>query len=419
MTSNPSNEGALSLKSNIVWNTVGNFFYLFCQWLLTYVVVKILGFTGAGVFSLAMTISTSFYSIASYYMRNYQVSDIDAEFSDRVYVASRIVTCLVAFVLCLVFEFANGYSLYTFLCVAMYMAFKVSEAYSDVYQGILQKKMRLDYVGKSFLLKGVLTLLAFTLGLLITKSLLVAITALAAVSFAVVFLYDRRKAIVDRKAFRKEQLTLAALKGLLLVCLPLAIHGFLLNITCQAPRYFIELLAGEQALGYYTSVALPVVVVQVSASFVFSPLVTPMSHYLSDKNVEAFRALVIKVMVFLAALSMVSLLLGAWLGEPVLVLAFGEAIREYAYLLLPLIGCAILTALSWFLASVLTVVRRLKQLIAISVVTTAIMLVGCVPAIEAWGMNGASLLVVFDLLVFSVCCSVVAYLDLKRRNASM
>ncbi|WP_165054714.1 MULTISPECIES: lipopolysaccharide biosynthesis protein [unclassified Adlercreutzia] len=398
---NDEKEQALSLRANIVWNTAGNFIYLFCQWLLTYVVVKSLGFASAGVFSLAMTVANSFSVVATYTMRNFQTSDVEDVFCDRAYINSRILTCSIAFVCCVCFSLVNDYGFYVSACISVYMIFKISEALSDVYQGILQKSMRLDYVGISFVVKGIATLLLFYAAIKLTGSLLFAICALAVCSFLIVLVFDRKHALEFAK---KATPARNATKDLLIACLPIAIYGFLLNVVGQAPRYFIESLLGDQALGFYASVAMPVVIVQVSASFIFSPLVTPLAASVSANEYRRYFAMIAKVLFFIALLAVFAFFAAFTVGNPILVLFFGNEISDYANLLGPLVGCSIATAIVWFLSAVLVIQRDMKSLVLLSAIACAIVIIGCVPAINSWGMNGASCVQIIALGFFSVGC---------------
>jgi O-antigen/teichoic acid export membrane protein len=410
----------LSVRSNIVWNAMGNFIYLFVQWILTYVVVRVLGFADAGVFSLAMTVAGVFAVVATYGMRSYQASDVEGQHSFKIYLCSRVITCIVALALCLVFTAVNGYSPYVFLCISAYMLFKVLEAISDVYQGLLQKEMRLDYVGKSYLVKGAAILVVFLAAVMVFRSLLVAICTMSVVMVLVIVLYERRRAALFEKKMAGTPDDSSLRKGvrlLLATCLPLALYGLFFTIMGQAPRYFIEMLLGEEALGYYASIAMPVVIIQVSGSFIFSPLVTPMAQSLSDGDRIGFLSMVKKVVLFIVVLAVISVVLGILFGDSVLVWAFGSEIAPYTYLLMPLVACAIFTCLGWFLASVLTVMRVLKTLLIVSGASMAIVLCGCVPFIQQWGMNGASFILVIALVFFSLVCMFVIGIDERRRRA--
>lgn len=320
----------LSVRSNIVWNAMGSFIYLFAQWILTYVVVKVLGFTDAGIFSLAMTVAGVFSVVATYGMRSYQASDVEGQHSFGIYLRSRVITCILSLALCMVFTAVNGYSFYVFLCISAYMGFKVLEAVSDVYQGLLQKEMRLDYVGKSYLVKGIAILVVFIVVVMVFRSLLASICTMSVVMMLVIVLYERRRAALFEEKAEGAPEHSSLKKGvwlLLVTCLPLALYGLFFTVMGQAPRYFIEMLLGEEALGYYASIAMPVVIIQVSGSFIFSPLVTPMAKSLAENNRPAFLSLVKKVILFIAGLAIVSVVLGVLFGDPVLIWAFGAEIE--------------------------------------------------------------------------------------------
>lgn len=411
-------ENALGIKANIVWNTVGNFFYLFSQWLLTYLVVRILGYQDAGILSLATSICGSLVSLSLYGMRSFQVSDIVGQYSDGAYILSRIVTSFCAFIVCLGFVLVNGYTFFLSACVLVYMGFKISESVSDVYQGILQKKMRMDYIGKSFLIKSILSLVAFFTVLVLTKNLLAALIAMTFISVGIVFFYDRTKAkLLSPGSWRVK---LLASKPLLVECLPLALFSFLFNSLTLMPRYLLEMAVGTEALGIYASIAMPVVIVQVSASYIFAPLTTPFAEYYSKRDIKGFMLLVKRIVLFIVILSVVSLVGFAVVGEWALVLLFGDSMIPYTYLLMPLVVCTILVALSWFLSTLLTVIRKLKSLLAISIVSFFLVMFGGIPCINIFGINGASIVLIIGLLTYSGLAAMVIgrsiYMEKKLQN---
>lgn len=409
------NDRPLSIKTNIIWNTAGNFVYLLSQWLLTYVVVLTLGYGEAGVFSLAMSIGNSLSTIATYTMRNYQVSDVAHTFSDSTYKASRYATSLVALAVCIVFIAANGYSSYIASCIVVFMIFKLSEAISDVYQGILQKESRMDFIGISFIIKGVSGVFAFTTAILVTRSLFLALLGLCLASFAVVIFYDKRRAssFSSKKA---EPTQRSEIFALLKICLPIAVFGLLFNSMGQLPRYFLEAQLGTEMLGIYASVAMPVVIVQVSASFIFAPLATPFAIYLDKGDIHSFKRLFVKVLFFIGALSAVALLAFGLFGEWLLQLLLGPSITDYAYLVMPLVVCTILTAASWFLSTVLIITRKLKELLVASVLAFVIVTAGSIPAINGYGMNGASFVLIAALIVFVAGNAIALAGDIRQKK---
>ena len=90
----------ISLQESIIWNSVGSIIYLFTQWLITILVVRIAGVDTAGNLTLAMSASNIFYSVAMQGIRNYQVSDVKGKYRDKTYISSRIWACLFSVFLC-------------------------------------------------------------------------------------------------------------------------------------------------------------------------------------------------------------------------------------------------------------------------------------------------------------------------------
>lgn len=390
----------LSFKENLLWNSIGNLVYLGCQWLLSYITTRALGYEPAGILSLAMSISGSISNIALYSMRNYQSSDVSSSFSDGTYIRSRFITSTVSFFACLLFVGMNGYAFDTASCIMAFMILKIIEAVSDVYQGIMQRHMRMDYIGKSFMVKGILGLIVFTSAIFATRNLLIALLALCLINAAIVCCYDRlraRELSSDTTPVKSDKV-----KKLLRTCFPLALFGLLFNTMGQAPRYFLELLLGTEMLGYYASVAMPVTIVQVSASFIFSPLTTPLAKQFDSRDRNGFKKTMLKVICAVAVLSICALGAAVLLGDWALLFLFGNSIASYTYLIVPLVLSGILLAFSWFLSTVVTIIRELKRLLAASIASFATVVIGSTPMINTFGMNGASYILIVAMLVFIV-----------------
>ena len=237
----------LSLKSNMIWNSVGSFIYLLSQSVLSIIVFHILGENVSGNFILAMSLSNTFGVVASYGMRNFQVSDIEGKYTEGTYVASRYLTSAVGFISLSVFVLCQGYTLRVTIVLIVYMVFKLSETFVDVYQAINQKKMRMDIIGKSLIARSITTFFAFSLCLYFTKDIILSIIAMAIAAFVIIFFYDRqasRRLVEINYSKVKEQML-----GLLVECFPLVSYLFISNSIMSIPRYYLEKYQGEAVLG--------------------------------------------------------------------------------------------------------------------------------------------------------------------------
>ena len=100
-----------STLTNIFFNSFGTIFYYGCQWLTTILIVRLSGgFSDAGVYGLAMTFTAAFGILAMFNTRQYQVSDVVSEYSDRTYICSRWIAMAIAFFICAVGLCMNDYT---------------------------------------------------------------------------------------------------------------------------------------------------------------------------------------------------------------------------------------------------------------------------------------------------------------------
>lgn len=126
------------------------------------------------------------------------------------------------------------------------------------------------------------------------------------------------------------------------------------------------------------------------AQYIYAPLLTRFAEYLKAGDMRGFLRLVFKVSLAIFALALAFGLLFALVGEPVLVLIFGSSIAPYAYLIVPLVLCTVMTAYVWFLGDVLITMRRNRENLAGYAISFALILVSMYPMIHAFEMNGVS-----------------------------
>lgn len=72
----------------------------------------------------------------------------------------------------------------------LYLVFNTDESFSDVLYGIYQKNVRMDYIGISQFIRGLISLGIFSAGLPLSNSLSSAIASLTARRMLVTITYD-------------------------------------------------------------------------------------------------------------------------------------------------------------------------------------------------------------------------------------
>ena len=183
-----------SLKSNLIWNSVGSFVYLFCQWLLTLLIVRFSkNFSDAGNFSLAISITNIFYNIACFNVRPYLVSDNTNEYSVDNYTTFRFVTIFLSIIMCAIYLLFFNYSVSQFVCIMLYMMLKVCEAIVDLLHAFEQRKSRMDIGGFSLLCRGIITVVIFTISFLLIHNLNISLVFMVLCNFIFIIIINYKR----------------------------------------------------------------------------------------------------------------------------------------------------------------------------------------------------------------------------------
>ncbi len=378
----------LSLKANMLWNSAGSMTYLACQWLTTIFIVRLsAGYDDAGLLSLAMSVVGTFATFANYKMGTYQVSDIRHEHTLGEYLGFRCFMLAVAFVACMVYAWFTC-APYALATVALYYAYRAVGLLIDVLHGADQLGRRMDYIGKSFIAQGVLSLASFVAAYALTGNLNLAIVAMTVACLCVLLLFDRPRAAQFepvRLAFSWRKAGFFLKTSLPAVCASLAASALF-----TIPKQYLSWEFGEAALGVYSSVSAPALVVQMGAVYLYNPLLDVFPRlYFDGKRKEFVRLMartVVGILAVAAACSIVLEFVGSW----ALQLLFGESIAPHVYLLQPIILTTLLTAFLWFFGDVLIALRDFRGTLVGNVVAFVAVLPLTFACVGAWDMNGVS-----------------------------
>ena len=398
------------MKKNLAWNTIGSIFYSACQWVITIIVIHIADFDIAGYLSLAMTMSSSFSAISLFSMRNFQVSDVVGEFDTSQYVSSRIWTSIIAFVSCAIV--ANiGNSIFQALCIIAFMGIRVAEAIVDVCHGVNQKHGRYDLIGISYIIRGFVTVLSFTIILYTSNNLLATLFVMAILNLFFSILFD------CRNTFNLESIMIdikdTRIVNLLNKCFPLVIFTFLLSLENLIPKNVLQNIYGTEQLGIYSSISSPTLIVQVFASVIFNPFLPMFSEIYHSGDVKHFRKLLHKTYLLLGGLCFVVIIGALLLGRIGLSILFGNEILQYYFLFMPIIWCTLFTGIIWILSAIVILLRQIKVLLAVTVINFMICVLLVVPIVSNYGPNGVSIVQLISLpiliLMMIVICEYTSY----------
>ena len=170
-------------------------------------------------------------------------------------------------------------------------------------------------------------------------------------------------------------------------------------------------------MGVYASVAAPVAIIQTGASYIYYPLIGYFADYYDRGEKRKLMGLLLRVTGGIALVGIVCAVLLELFGAPLLELFFANNIGQYAYLLVPMIVSAMITAYVWFLNDLLIAVRDFRGNLIGSIVPLVVALACMVPFVQWWGMNGVSFTAIASYLAAAVSMGASFLACLKKSGA--
>lgn len=401
MSSQSPRPKPLSTRANTLWNMVGCIFYLGCQWLTTIIVVLFSrGFDNSGFLAFAMAMGNMFASISLYKIRTFQVSDLNCEYSNRDYIGFRLFTITISMLLSIAYLALITDNITLFATTILYLIFKADETFADVLYGIDQRNGRMDYIGKSQLLRGAATLIGFSAPMLATGDLLRAIAGMLIACASVTFLYDFRNA--GRFGTCLPSFKLNKIAGLFKACLLPTIANFFATSIVSIARQRYGILAGEASLGLYASIATPAVLVQAGAAYLYSPLIGSLAKTLHKRGFTSFKSSALKILLLIiigvglpsAALAMIA--------PTILVALFGNDLAPHIWVFPYSLAATISIAVLLYINDILLILRDGKTQIAINALALALTALLTTGLIEKLGMNGINITIIISATIASV-----------------
>lgn len=389
-----SREIARIERSSYLWNTLGGLVNAFQSVIMLMVLMRVSTPAVAGVFTIAYASANLFLNLGRYGMRSYQVSDVRQAYSFGAYLRSRVVTTvamIVASAAYLAFSAVTlDYSADKVLVILFMTLFKAVDAVEDVYFGNYQQMGRLDVAGRLVTFRTASSIAVFGVGVVLTGDLLsplVATTVYTTVFLVGALAYARRRYNLPRGSRTAPP---GSVRDLLRTCFPLFLAAFLLFYIGNAPKYAIDACLGDVEQAYYGFIAMPVFIVGLLASFVYNPIITPMSRFWDEGRTGPFlRAFLQQVVVVLVITAVCDL--GAFLiGAPVLGWLYNADLSPYTVELVVLVSGGGLYALTTLFTLGITILRNQRQLVWGYVLVSLAAMVVSNPVASRWGITGAS-----------------------------
>lgn len=379
-----------SLKANMLWNSAGSIYYSGCQWLITVLVARLsTSFEAAGSLAVAMSISNIFAQIGLFRIRSYQVSDVHEEVSSGEYVGFRLITIVLGFAITVIYMVVscppNSYA-----SVLLYLVFRAGDVFIDVLHGIDQQHYRMDYCGKSMLIRSTLFLIAFAGGMMLFNQLEAALLGMVLFTYPVI-IYDLRAA----SKFSSVIPTMSAIRfrELFSECLPAVLGMALCSLVVTYSRQYLGIIDGESALGVYSTVCTPIVIIQACVNYVYAPLLGMYAEYFDGYQKREFMNLLFRTLIMVAGFFIVCSLGFVLFGKTLFGVIFGPEIANNADLIYAGLVASMMAALIAFFSDLLIALRDMRGCLMGNLVACSVSFPMTWWFVDKFSMNGVSLAV--------------------------
>ena len=350
----------MGVKKQAFLNTFGNMVYLVTLWLLTVITTQLLGYEAVGNLTLAMAIGNIIVLFQSYGVRGFQASDITFVYSPDVYFRSRLITVIIGVLLGIVISFLLGYSVEIVATILLFIVFKSSEAVSDSFFGDIQRLGKLELVGYSMCLRGILTGLLFYTGSFFYRSLNISLLFIAVGGVLLTILLDSflHKKIV--KSYRGG--TSGKVSAVLKECFPLLLTMLFPTIIIAFPRVVLAQLFGTELLGYYGNISAPALLFSTLIPSILTVLFPNYGKLVHSGDYRGLIKIWIKTLLGAVLLSLICMICVFVWGKPVLTFVYTNQILPYVHYLYYIIFAMALYAIGICNATVLVAMRENKIL---------------------------------------------------------
>lgn len=379
---------AHSTRRDYLWNTIGTSAWGLTFPLLTMVSTQLAGAEEAGMFSMAFIVGTLLMIAVYYGVRNYQVSDLDEACSFASYQLHRWVVCALAAAIGALYVTLRGYDGHmATICLGTFV-YKLVDGVADVYEGRLQQADKLYLAGISQTVRSAVAVVAFALGLLVTRDLGFAAIAMAVAAIASFVLLTAPLALLETEKSRPPRGSEVA--GLFRQCLPLFLALFLFNLIESIPKFVMEgSLAYENQL-YFNALYFPAQGILLTVGALYKPQLLRLSAiWASPRRRRRFNLVIAAVMAVIAVITAVMGVFMGWLGIPLMSVLYGIDFSRFSLLAVLMVIAGGVTAAIDFLYAVIAVLRRQRGVMRLYLAATAASLGMSLVLVNLIGLAGA------------------------------
>ncbi|MGB9899064.1 oligosaccharide flippase family protein, partial [Thermanaerothrix sp.] len=348
-------------------------------------------------------------------LRAVQATDARRVYQFGDYLALRIASTSLAFLIIIGIAWGGHYNVETKLIILFIGLAKSFEAISDIFYGLFQQYERMDYSARSMVIKGLLSLVALTFAMLLTHWLWAGAAALAMAWLTVLILYDipqgTRLLSFSRRTTLQLRWHLPTLMKLIQLAFPLGLTMMLISLNTNIPRYFIERYWGHRELGFFAAMAYFIVAGTAVVSALGQSASPRLAKYYAFGKKQEFLLLLLKLAGIGVALGICGVIISLTAGPEILAFLYRLEYTQYSNVLIWIMVAAMLGYVASFMGYAMTAAHYFLIQPFIFGFVALINAWACFFLVPTYGaLGGAWSLVVANMmqLILTFICVIVA-----------
>lgn len=413
------------LRRNFSWMAVGQSVFLLCQWAMFAILAKAWSAELVGQLSLAMAITSPIFRFSHLGMRIAQATDVQQDYRFGDYFGLRSFCGVMALLILVGIIGGIGYAMSTAVIIGLVGLVRVIDGEIDIFYGLFQSVERMDYIARSMMMRGFLSVTLFTFCLFLTDSLAAGVVGWLVATLTLFLVHDLRlgRSIVsDQGACAESNISISSpwhsirptfnwkvMGRLAWLTLPLGLVDLLVALQINIPRYIISDHFGLEELGYFAAMMyFFVAAVRLMNTLGHSASARLARQYANGER-RAFVKLLAKLTLFALVVSGPGLLIVTFAGEQILTILYTAEYAAYPTVFLLIMIAAVLRFIAILLQFGVSAARQFRVQFWNHLVIILVALAGSYFLIPTAGMFGAGVVVLLTAACHLCAILIVSY----------
>lgn len=382
--------------------------------MLLLIVTRIMGTEDSGAFSLAWSVAQLMLTVGWYGTRAYIVSDVREKISFSEYCIAKVISSFAMIVIGILYMQIYGIDtqvqkIAILLCVLM-----ITDVFADFFSSYFQHKNKLFIGGISYVVRNIGYLCVFTLILLFTKRLELAIIGAVVVVVVWLFVFDVQ--ILKEIPKANNVLIGKNVIRLFVECFPLFIGSFITTFIMNIPKTAINTYMDYNTQAAYNILFMPTSVINMLNMFISVPFYGKLATLWNENKQKEFFKTLYKIMGLVVAITIVVLLGGIFCGIPLLSVLYNVELSPYKNEFIVLLVGGGIYGFIPLLTYCITTFRKQKMIVYVYLVAAVLTQLVANILVRSMGMMGAAF--TYTLSLMMICIGFIFYIMCYVKNMS-